>query len=65
MKGKGLGILKWRTDGSWRVWRGINNMTRIEAAQSTENRSFWRMTSFATPDALNGRPYETATVCSE
>src|ERR1700739_1935211 len=26
MKGKGLSIFKRGTDGSWRVWRGINNM---------------------------------------
>lgn len=27
MKGKGLSILKRQSDGSWRFWRGINNMT--------------------------------------
>jgi uncharacterized protein (TIGR02246 family) len=27
MKGKGLSILKRQADGSWRFWRGINNMT--------------------------------------
>ena len=27
MRGKGLGILKREPDGSWRFWRGINNMT--------------------------------------
>jgi uncharacterized protein (TIGR02246 family) len=27
MKGKGLSILKRQPDGSWRFWRGINNMT--------------------------------------
>ena len=28
MKGKGLSILKRQSDGSWRFWRGINNMTQ-------------------------------------
>jgi uncharacterized protein (TIGR02246 family) len=28
MKGKGITVLKRGTDGSWKVWRGINNMTR-------------------------------------
>jgi uncharacterized protein (TIGR02246 family) len=27
LKGKGLSILKRQSDGSWRFWRGINNMT--------------------------------------
>jgi len=27
LKGKGLSILKRQFDGSWRFWRGINNMT--------------------------------------
>jgi len=27
MKGKGLSILKRQSDGSWKFWRGINNMT--------------------------------------
>ena len=27
MKGKGLSILKREADGSWKFWRGINNMT--------------------------------------
>ena len=27
MKGKGLSILKRQSDGPWRFWRGINNMT--------------------------------------
>ena len=33
MKGKGLSILKRQSDGSWRVWRGINNMTRQPTAE--------------------------------
>jgi uncharacterized protein (TIGR02246 family) len=33
MKGKGLSILKRQTDGSWRFWRGINNMTQRPTAQ--------------------------------
>jgi uncharacterized protein (TIGR02246 family) len=28
MRGKGLSILQRQFDGSWRFWRGINNMTR-------------------------------------
>jgi ketosteroid isomerase-like protein len=28
MQGKGLSILKRHSDGSWRFWRGINNMTQ-------------------------------------
>jgi len=28
MTGKGLSILKRQSDGSWRFWRGINNMTQ-------------------------------------
>jgi uncharacterized protein (TIGR02246 family) len=33
MKGKGLSILKRQSDGSWRFWRGINNMTQKPPAQ--------------------------------
>ena len=33
MKGKGLSILKRQADGSWRFWRGINNMTQKPTAQ--------------------------------
>lgn len=32
MKGKGLSILKRQADGSWKFWRGINNMTRQPSA---------------------------------
>jgi uncharacterized protein (TIGR02246 family) len=32
MKGKGLSILKRQSDGSWRFWRGINNMTQRPAS---------------------------------
>jgi uncharacterized protein (TIGR02246 family) len=28
MKGKGISILRRQSDGSWRFWRGINNMTQ-------------------------------------
>ena len=33
MKGKGLSILVRQSDGSWRFWRGINNMTRRPPAE--------------------------------
>jgi uncharacterized protein (TIGR02246 family) len=33
MKGKGLSILQRQSDGSWRFWRGINNMTRQPTAE--------------------------------
>ena len=32
MKGKGLSILKRQSDGFWKFWRGINNMTPRPAA---------------------------------
>ena len=32
MRGKGLGVLKRQADGSWRFWRGINNMVKQQAA---------------------------------
>ena len=33
LKGKGLSILKRQSDGSWRFWRGINNMTQTPPSQ--------------------------------
>ena len=33
MKGKGLSILKRHPDGSWKFWRGINNMTQKPEAE--------------------------------
>ena len=32
MKGKGLSVLKRQSDGSWKFWRGINNMVRKQPA---------------------------------
>ena len=34
MKGKGLSVLKRQADGTWKFWRGINNMTVRKPAAS-------------------------------